>query len=57
MIPGYDIIGKTGTAQIGTNNGYLKGWNDYIYSFSGMYPKNNPEIIIYGTTGRVHELS
>ncbi|MDD6388024.1 MAG: penicillin-binding transpeptidase domain-containing protein [Bacilli bacterium] len=47
MIPGYDIIGKTGTAQIGTNNGYLQGWNDYIYSFAGMYPKNDPEIIIY----------
>lgn len=47
MMPGYDIIGKTGTAQIANGGGYLQGWNDYIYSFSGMYPKDNPEIIIY----------
>lgn len=43
------IIGKTGTAQIynektGT---YMKGDADYVYSFAGIYPKDNPEIIIY----------
>ena len=43
------IIGKTGTAQIynektGT---YMKGASDYVYSFAGIYPKDNPEIIIY----------
>lgn len=48
-IDGYDIIGKTGTAQIydpQTGN-YMSGWNDYIYSFSGMFPKDDPEIILY----------
>ncbi len=46
-LDGYNLIGKTGTAQISSGNGYLKGYNDYIYSFAGMYPKNDPEIIIY----------
>ena len=48
-IDGFDVIGKTGTAQLydSKNGGYLKGSNDYIYSFAGMYPKDNPEIIIY----------
>ena len=48
-IDGFDVIGKTGTAQIydPVNGGYLRGENDYIYSFAGMYPKENPEIIIY----------
>ena len=45
----YPIIGKTGTAQIydektGT---YMKGESDYVYSFAGLYPTDNPEIIIY----------
>lgn len=46
---GYPIMGKTGTAQIydektGT---YMRGASDYIYSFAGIYPTDNPEIIIY----------
>ena len=45
----YKIIGKTGTAQIfdDTTGSYMTGSNDYIYSFSGLYPSDNPEIIIY----------
>lgn len=48
-IDGFDIIGKTGTSQIYNEKtgGYLKGENDYIYSFAGMYPKDDPQIIIY----------
>lgn len=47
-IDGFNIIGKTGTAQIASSSGgYLKGSNAYIYSFSGMYPKDDPEVIIY----------
>ena len=48
-IDGFDVIGKTGTSQIydEKRGGYLKGSNDYIYSFAGMYPKDDPEIIIY----------
>ena len=48
-IDGFDVIGKTGTSQIynAKTGGYLHGSNDYIYSFAGMYPKDNPEVIIY----------
>ncbi len=48
-IDGFNVIGKTGTSQIydEKSGGYLKGSNDYIYSFAGMYPKEDPEIIIY----------
>ena len=44
---GYDLIGKTGTASIYENGKYLTGNSDYIYSFAGMYPGDDPEIIIY----------
>lgn len=48
-VDGFDIIGKTGTAQIyDTETGeWLSGKNDYIFSFTGLYPKEDPEIIIY----------
>lgn len=46
---GYSLIGKTGTAQIYdyTKGSYMTGASDYIYSFSGMFPSDDPEIIIY----------
>lgn len=45
----YKLMGKTGTAQIydektGT---YMKGDSEYIYSFAGLYPNDDPSIIIY----------
>ena len=48
-IDGLDVIGKTGTAQIydDKNGGYLTDANAYIYSFAGMFPKDDPQIIIY----------
>ena len=53
-IDGFNVIGKTGTSQIydEKRGGYLKGESDYIYSFAGMYPKDNPEIIIYAAIKR-----
>ncbi len=42
-----DIIGKTGTAQIAGNGGYLTGSTDYIRSFAGVFPYDDPEYIIY----------
>ena len=41
----FEIIGKTGTAQISERGKYVK--EQYILSFAGMYPKDNPEYIIY----------
>lgn len=46
-VEGFDIIGKTGTAQIFEKGSYLTGSNDYIVSIALMYPKDDPEIIIY----------
>ena len=46
-LDGYDIIGKTGTAEYvnAGNSSYTKG--SYIKSFEGMYPKDNPKYIFY----------
>ena len=46
---GYDLIGKTGTAQIFdyTTGGYKTGSTQNIYSFAGLYPYDDPDIIIY----------
>ena len=44
---GYDLIGKTGTASIFEKGRYLTGDGNYIYSFAGLYPGDDPEIIIY----------
>lgn len=41
------VIGKTGTAQIGSSHGYLTGYYDYIRSFAGLFPKEDPEILVY----------
>ena len=50
----YPMIGKTGTAQIfdASTNSYMTGESDYIYSFAGMYPSEDPEIIIYAALKR-----
>ncbi|WP_214827136.1 penicillin-binding protein [Exiguobacterium algae] len=41
----YRVIGKTGTAQIAENGKYLSG--QYIHSFVGMAPKDDPELVMY----------
>lgn len=53
-IDGGELIGKTGTAQIANEHGggYLSGKEDIISSFSGIYPKSNPQIIIYASAAR-----
>ena len=49
-----ELIGKTGTAQIASTDGrgYLNGVSDIISSFSGIYPKSNPQVIIYASAAR-----
>lgn len=53
-IDGYNLIGKTGTAQIAdeSGKGYLTGSSDIISSFAGIYPMEEPEIIIYASMKR-----
>ncbi|MEJ7440462.1 alkaline phosphatase, partial [Staphylococcus hominis] len=43
-VDGYDIEGKTGTAQVADSEGggYVKGENPYFVSFIGDAPKKNP---------------
>ena len=49
-----ELIGKTGTSQIAGEGGrgYLTGKADIISSFSGIYPKSDPKIIIYASVKR-----
>lgn len=53
-VAGGQLIGKTGTSQIANENGggYLTGKSDIISSFSGIYPKDNPQVIIYAAVQR-----
>ncbi|WP_071459352.1 penicillin-binding protein [Bacillus massilinigeriensis] len=47
-IDGYHVAGKTGTSQIPGNDGrYMTGRENYIFSFLGMAPKDDPELIMY----------
>src|SRR5699024_195852 len=45
----YSVMGKTGTAQVPDTEkgGYLQGNNRNIYSFLGMAPEDDPELIMY----------
>ena len=53
-LDGYDLIGKTGTAQIAdeSGGGYLTGASDIISSFAGIYPKEDSKVIIYASVKR-----
>jgi len=45
---GYTSAGKTGTAQISKpGGGYYWGRNDFLYSFLGMAPVEDPQLIVY----------
>lgn len=45
FIDGYRVGGKTGTAQKVQNGRYMVG--NYIVSFIGFLPANDPEIVVY----------
>ncbi|WP_347814337.1 penicillin-binding protein [Alkalihalobacillus sp. LMS39] len=53
-IEGFDVVGKTGTAQIPdpVNGGYLKGDGVNVFSFLGMAPKDDPSVIVYVAVDR-----
>lgn len=44
-IDGYRVGGKTGTAQKVNNGAYMVG--NYITSFIGFLPANDPEVVVY----------
>lgn len=44
----YEVAGKTGTAQIPKADGtYAWGANQFLYSFLGMAPVDDPQLIMY----------
>lgn len=43
-LPGYQIVGKTGTAQIPIPGGYDPKWT--IASFAGFFPADDPQYVI-----------
>lgn len=45
FIDGYRVGGKTGTAQKVSNGVYMVG--NYITSFIGFLPANNPKVVVY----------
>lgn len=52
-IEGYELAGKTGTAQIPSpDGGYLDGWGNNIYSFIGMAPADDPKLVLYVAVDR-----
>ncbi|MDB5073185.1 MAG: stage sporulation protein [Candidatus Eremiobacteraeota bacterium] len=51
-VPGYTTAGKTGTAQVVENGGYLGG--AYIASFIGMIPAERPRYVILVKVERPH---
>lgn len=47
-IDGYRVAGKTGTAQISDpKGGYLEGHSNYIFSFLGLAPAEDPQLVMY----------
>lgn len=44
QVPGYTLAGKTGTAEIATEDGYSD--TRYVASFIGMAPAENPRIVV-----------
>ena len=43
-IPGYDMAGKTGTANVVINGHYSQ--SDYIASFIGFVPASHPRLLV-----------
>lgn len=55
-VENYRVGGKTGTAQkVGENGSYIVG--DYILSFIGFMPANDPEYIVYVALDGAHNVS
>jgi len=48
-LDGYTVGGKTGTAEIPNPSGigYLSGTGNYLYSFLGMAPAEDPQLLTY----------
>lgn len=55
FIKDYDLVGKTGTAEIAGGSGYLTGSTNYVKSFAGIFPGNDPEIVVYVAASKLQK--
>lgn len=46
-IPGYEVAGKTGTAQIAAPGGGYLHDGSYVYSFAGILTANDPRVVVF----------
>lgn len=46
-IPGYEVAGKTGTAQIAAPGGGYLSDGSYVYSFAGILTANDPRVVVF----------
>ena len=53
FVAGYNIGGKTGTAQKYGENGQI-ATGKYISSFIGTYPAKNPEYVMVYTNAKIY---
>lgn len=51
-IPGYRIGGKTGTAEQSDGQGGYR--TDFVYSFAGVFPMDDPQYVIVASIGFPH---
>ncbi len=57
-VKGFDVLGKTGTAQIASKSGgYQTGDTNYVRSFAGIFPGNDPKVIIYLAVSKIKNSS
>lgn len=57
-VEGFDVIGKTGTAQIASESGgYQTGKTNYVRSFAGVFPGNDPQVIVYVAVSKIKNSS
>lgn len=46
-IPGYEVAGKTGTAQIAAPGGGYLTDGSYVFSFAGILTANDPRVVVF----------
>ncbi|MDO9100132.1 MAG: penicillin-binding protein 2 [Caldisericota bacterium] len=54
-IPGYQVAGKTGTAQIAAPGGGYVQDGSYIYSFAGILTANDPRAVVFLSIHETHK--
>jgi cell division protein FtsI (penicillin-binding protein 3) len=57
QIPGYEVAGKTGTAQKSLRNGRGYDLNRHVASFVGFLPADNPRLLIAVVIDSPHDVS